>query len=106
MVTASYERFPSQPSGTVLDETYRLERRIGRGGMGEVYEATHLRLPGHFAVKILLPDLLGNSEAFARFCREAEIMSELRHPNIVQIFDFNAAPDGRALLRDGVSRGA
>jgi serine/threonine-protein kinase len=63
--------------------------------MGEVYEATHVRLPGRFAVKILLPDLLANPEAFARFCREAEIMSELRHPNIVQIFDFNAAADGR-----------
>jgi serine/threonine-protein kinase len=95
MDTASYERLPSQPAGTVLGESYRLVRRVGFGGMGEVYEATHVRLPGRFAVKILLPDLLSNQEAFARFCREAEIMSELRHPNIVQIFDFNAAPDGR-----------
>ena len=95
MDTASYERHPSQPAGAVLGESYRLVRRIGFGGMGEVYEATHVRLPGRFAVKILLPDLLGNREAFARFCREAEIMSELRHPNIVQIFDFNATAEGR-----------
>jgi serine/threonine-protein kinase len=63
--------------------------------MGEVYEAQHVRLPGNFAVKLLLPELQGNQDAFARFCREAEIMSQLRHPNIVQIFDFNVAPDAR-----------
>jgi serine/threonine-protein kinase len=95
MDTATYERLPSQPPGTILGDSYRVVRRVGFGGMGEVYEATHVRLPGRFAVKILLPDLLANPEAFARFCREAEIMSELRHPNIVQIFDFNAAADGR-----------
>jgi serine/threonine protein kinase len=79
----------------VLSGTYRVERRIGHGGMGDVYLASHARLPGRFAVKILLPELIGNPEAFARFCREAEIMSQLRHPNIVQIFDFDNAPDGR-----------
>src|SRR6185312_1538983 len=50
---------------------------------------------GRYAVKILLPELIGHREAFARFCREAEVMSELRHPNVVQIFDFNTTPDGR-----------
>ena len=95
MDTLSYERLPSQPVGLVLAETYRLLRRVGVGGMGEVYEAAHVRLPGRFAVKILLPDLLTNPEAYARFCREAEIMLELRHPNIVQIFDFNTTPEGR-----------
>ena len=63
--------------------------------MGEVFEATHARLPGRYAVKFLLPELTGHREAFARFCREAEVMSELRHPNVVQIFDFNTTPDGR-----------
>jgi len=63
--------------------------------MGEVFEATHARLPGRYAVKILRPELLGNREAFARFCREAEVMSELRHPNVVQIYDFNTTPEGR-----------
>src|SRR4029078_9297485 len=56
---------------------------------------TPVRLPCQLAVKMLLPELVGNQEAFARFCREAEIMSQLRHPNIVQIFDFNVAPDAR-----------
>ena len=86
---------PAHDAGHLLGGTYRLEREIGRGGMGEVYLATHARLPGRYAVKLLLPELAENREAFTRFCREAEIMSELRHPNIVQIFDFNIAPDGR-----------
>jgi serine/threonine protein kinase len=96
MDTLAYERATKREiEGTVLSGTYRIERRLGRGGMGDVYLASHARLPGRFAVKILLAELIGNQEAFARFCREAEIMSQLRHPNIVQIFDFDTAPDGR-----------
>jgi len=79
----------------LLGNTYLLGQRISLGGMGEVFEATHARLPGRYAVKILRPELLGNREAFARFCREAEVMSELRHPNVVQIYDFNTTPEGR-----------
>jgi serine/threonine protein kinase len=85
---------PAGATGQVLHETYTLGPRIGQGGMGDVYEASHVRLPGRFAVKILRPDLLGNQEAIKRFCREAEIMSELRHPHIIQIFDFNTSSDG------------
>ncbi|HTB56454.1 MAG TPA: serine/threonine-protein kinase [Polyangia bacterium] len=85
----------SWTGGILLGNTYLLGQRINLGGMGEVFEATHARLPGRYAVKILRPELLGNREAFARFCREAEVMSELRHPNVVQIYDFNTTPEGR-----------
>ncbi|HVV51003.1 MAG TPA: serine/threonine-protein kinase, partial [Polyangia bacterium] len=85
----------SWAGAVLLGGSYLLGRQINRGGMGEVFEATHARLPGRYAVKILRADLLGNREAFARFCREAEVMSELRHPNVVQIYDFNTTPDGR-----------
>jgi serine/threonine-protein kinase len=81
-------------TGLVLQDTYTLGPCIGRGGMGEVYEATHVRLPGRMAVKILRPHLLDNEAAFARFCREAEIMSAVQHPHIIQIFDFNNSRDG------------
>jgi serine/threonine protein kinase len=81
-------------TGLVLQDTYTLGPCIGQGGMGEVYEATHVRLPGRMAVKILRQHLLTNQDAFARFCREAEIMSSLRHPHIIQIFDFNTSLDG------------
>jgi serine/threonine-protein kinase len=81
-------------TGLVLQDTYALGPRIGQGGMGEVYEAKHLRLPARVAVKILQSGLLTNRDACARFRREAEIMSELRHPHIVQVFDFNTSVSG------------
>jgi serine/threonine-protein kinase len=61
--------------------------------MGEVYEATHARLSGRYAIKLLLRELALRPDAFARFRREAEITSALRHPNIVQVIDFNLMDD-------------
>ncbi len=86
------------PEGTILHGTYQILRHIASGGMGDVYEAAHLRLPGRFALKVLRPDLVNNREAFSRFCREGEIMSQLQHPNIVQVFDFNQTGDGTPYL--------
>jgi eukaryotic-like serine/threonine-protein kinase len=98
METLSYgdEQLPaSTPTaeGIVLHDTYRLVRQLGFGGMGVVYEAVHTRLPARFAVKVLLRSLMVYPEAFARFAREAQIMSELRHPNVVQILDFNVTDE-------------
>jgi serine/threonine protein kinase len=62
--------------------------------MGEVYAAAHERLPGRFAVKVLHRDMVRDEEALSRFRSEAEIMAGLRHPNIVQVIDFNVTPDG------------
>jgi serine/threonine-protein kinase len=80
--------------GTVLQETYRIERPLAEGGCGEVYLAAHTRLPGAFAVKVLHPSLIRDREALARFRQEAEITSTLRHPHIVQVFDFNVTDGG------------
>jgi serine/threonine protein kinase len=84
--------------GTVLANTYRIERCVGRGGMGEVYEASHARLAGRYAVKLLLADVRGRPELFARFKREAEVTSGLRHPNIVHVVDFNMTDEGYPYL--------
>ena len=62
--------------------------------MGEVYEARHARLPGRFAVKVLAARVRAGSPEFRRFRREAEIASTLRHPNLVQVVDFNLMEDG------------
>jgi len=74
--------------GQVLAATYRLDRLLGRGGMGAVYEASHLRLSRRFAIKVLYPSLLSDAQALVRFYREAEITSQLGHPHIVEVVDF------------------
>jgi serine/threonine protein kinase len=84
--------------GGVLQGTYEILRLAGRGGMGEVYEARHLRIPGRFAVKVLHQQEHHDAEALARFRREAEITSSLRHPNIVQVLDFNQLQSGAPYL--------
>jgi serine/threonine protein kinase len=84
--------------GVVLQGTYRILRSIASGGMGEVYVAAHERLPGEFAVKVLHRDFTRDEDALSRFRCEAEIMAGLRHPNIVQVFDFNITPDGTPYL--------
>jgi serine/threonine-protein kinase len=81
-----------------LGGTYRIVRRIGSGGMGEVYEATHVRLGHRYAVKFLHPAVRDHPEALPRFMREAQITSRLRHPGIVSVVDFNTLPSGLAYL--------
>jgi serine/threonine protein kinase len=80
--------------GEVLANTYVVERYIGRGGMGTVYEGSHRRLPRRFAIKFLSEAYSGDREATARLKREAEITSKLSHPNIVEVVDFDHAEDG------------
>ncbi len=80
--------------GMVLQGSYRVERLIGEGGMGAVYEASHLRLPRRFAVKVLYAAVAEHAEALARFRREAEITSAIGHPHILEVIDFNELPSG------------
>ena len=85
--------------GAVVADTYQVTRLLGRGGMGAVWEAAHLRLPGKkVAIKVLHADVAADPEALARFRREAEIASRLGHPNIVEVHDFNSLPDGQPYL--------
>lgn len=84
--------------GSVIAETYAVEVLLGRGGMGAVFLASHLRLPGKkVAVKILHTEI-ANPEVLQRFRREAEIASRLGHPNIVTVHDFNTLADGTPYL--------
>lgn len=76
------------PVERVIDKKFRLDRRIGVGGMGSVYEAADLRLGRKVAIKIMVGRLFGNRSALRRFEREARASARLRHPNIVTIHDF------------------
>src|SRR4051794_12372457 len=89
---------PGVEPGTLIGGTYRIVRRIGSGGMGEVYEATHDRLAHRYAVKFLHPGVREHPEAMPRFMREAQVTSRLRHPGIVSVIDFNTLPGGAAYL--------
>ncbi|PYQ05966.1 MAG: hypothetical protein DMF82_07310 [Acidobacteria bacterium] len=86
------------PVERVVDEKYRLERVIGTGGMGTVYEATDLRLGRSVALKILLARNFGNPGALRRFEREAQAAARLRHPNIVTVHDYGTLGNEGAYL--------
>ncbi|MGY0499959.1 serine/threonine-protein kinase [Nocardia sp. FBN12] len=73
---------------------YTIERRVGHGGMGAVYLAKHPRLPRLLALKLLNEELFSDNELRARFEREADLVAQLEHPNIVTVFD-RGADEGR-----------
>jgi len=72
---------------------YRILEPLGRGGMAQVFRAYHAQLDRYVAVKVLRSDLVGEQEFLARFTREARSVAALRHPNIVQVFDFDVQND-------------
>jgi eukaryotic-like serine/threonine-protein kinase len=77
---------------------YQVVRRLGAGGMGEVYLARHRHLNRDAAVKVLLAEISMNQTVVSRFFTEARATAQLRHPNIVEIFDCDVLPDGRAYI--------
>jgi serine/threonine protein kinase len=88
------------PGGKLLAARYFLERRLGRGAMGQVYLARDQNLQTRrVAVKTVRPDILSDEdlqegEAIARFEREARSAASVRHPNVVDVTDFGKSPDG------------
>src|SRR5712691_4479576 len=89
-VTDGAELTLSLPVDRTIDGKYRIDRLIGKGGMGAVYEAAELRLARSVAVKIMLGQAFGDQKALRRFEREAQATARLAHPNIVTVFDFGA----------------
>lgn len=85
------------PGPVILGGVLELGEEIGRGGMGSVYKARHLRLDRTVAVKLLPPELSADPEAEARFEREARALALLNHPHIVAIHDFGRE-DGQSWL--------
>jgi len=77
---------------------YHLERRLGFGGMGTVYEATDRGLERRVAVKVIRDQWVGSAEAAQRFKREARAAAGFTHPNVVTVHDYGAAEDRHAFL--------
>lgn len=98
---AGDQRWPVQPStpagslvSQVLRGTYRILELLDEGGMGRLYRAEHIRLNRPIAVKVLANHLATDAGALTRFQREAAIVSQLHHPHIVHILDFDTTESG------------
>ena len=77
------------PGEPVLEGKYQLEMRLGQGGMGVVYKARHAYLKTQLAIKIILPDLVGNDpQLVTRFRQEALAAAAIRHQNVVAVTDY------------------
>src|SRR3954469_3516613 len=77
---------------------YVLERKLGAGGMGEVYLGVHRRIGRPAAIKLLLPQFSADAEVLERFFDEARASSMIQHPGIVQVSDCDLHVTGRAFI--------
>jgi serine/threonine-protein kinase len=80
--------------GDSLDGRYTITDRLGAGGMGEVYKATHTFLGSSRVVKVIHPHISGNTDARDRFLREARAATKVQHQNVATLHDFASLPDG------------
>ena len=89
---------PDPPIGEVLDGRFRITGRVGAGGMGTVYQGVQLNIDRPVAIKLLHTQAAQDPQAVARFKREAQIVSKLRHPNTLKLIDFGQREDGTHYL--------
>jgi tetratricopeptide (TPR) repeat protein len=80
-------------SGRVLNGRFRIVRSLGRGGMGEVYEAVDQELSERVAVKTIRPEIAADPTALARFRQEMQLARRITHPNICRLFDLHHSSD-------------
>jgi serine/threonine-protein kinase len=98
---------PDPVVGTIVDNRYVIEGRLGEGGMGVVYAAKHHMIERRVALKVLRKEYANDREILGRFVQEAKTATAIGNPHIVDIFDFGTMPDGSTYfameLLDGVS---
>lgn len=90
---------------TILKDRYELHQKLGEGGMAIVYRATQINLERTVAVKFIRQQLTTDETFKARFEREAKAIARLNHPNIMQVYDFDQADDGRYFMVMELLRG-
>jgi eukaryotic-like serine/threonine-protein kinase len=96
---------PLRPSGAsadlvgqVIAERYHIQKKLGEGGMGQVYLAEHVKMGRRCAIKIMSPQTMSDPDAISRFNREAANASRIGHPNVCAIYDFGETPEGLIYL--------
>ena len=84
--------------GQVVADRYHVVKKLGEGGMGQVYLAEHVKMGRRSAIKVMNPSMVHDPDAVARFNREASNASRITHPNVCAIYDFGETPDGLIYL--------
>ena len=84
--------------GHVVADRYHIIRKLGEGGMGQVYLAEHVRMKRKSAVKVMSPGMMNDPDAISRFNREASNASQISHSNVAAIYDFGETTDGLIYL--------
>lgn len=99
LVRSDYGKTPFVAEvGQIVSSKYKLLRLLGDGGMGSVYEAEHLRLGTHVAIKVLHSELARRSGLVERFLQEARVSAQIRSPHVCHVTDVESTPDGIAYL--------
>ncbi len=80
--------------GSVVADRYHVMKKLGEGGMGQVYLAEHVKMGRKSALKVMHPKMVQDADAIARFNREASNASRINHPNVAAIYDFGETPEG------------
>jgi serine/threonine-protein kinase len=84
--------------GQVIADRYHVVKKLGEGGMGQVYLAEHVKMGRRSAIKVMNPSMVHDHDAVARFNREAANASRITHPNVCAVYDFGETPDGMIYL--------
>lgn len=84
--------------GQIVADRYHVTRKLGEGGMGQVYLAEHVKMGRRSAIKVMNPAMVHDPDAVARFNREAANASRITHPNVCTIYDFGETGDGLIYL--------
>ncbi|MFN2570834.1 MAG: serine/threonine protein kinase [Gemmatimonadales bacterium] len=84
--------------GQVVADRYHVVKKLGEGGMGQVYLAEHVKMGRRSAIKVMNPSMVHDPDAVARFNREASNASRITHPNVCAIYDFGETADGLIYL--------
>ncbi len=84
--------------GQVVADRYHIVKKLGEGGMGQVYLGEHVKMGRRSAIKVMNPQMVHDPDAIARFNREASNASRISHPNVCAIYDFGETADGLVYL--------
>ena len=84
--------------GTIVAERYHIMKKLGEGGMGQVYLAEHVKMGRKSALKVMHPGMVKDVDAISRFNREAANASRISHPNVAAVYDFGETADGVIFL--------